>query len=423
MSRERRRCGVADNLEAARLGSEYLQSNPLIGTLSVALMIVGAGLVLATPWLNRIFGRSYKVLTVAFFVVTRVGLLLIILHFAGRPTGPDNTRWTFYGVSALEGLLPYLDYASEYGPLFSYALAPLFLVFSAGVAPIIAFVVFDFFAFLLLNHVAEDREFSRRVAVLYLVNPLSWFMIVRYGQDESLMVFFAALLLILARKRKGTLLAVFAGLGAAFTKVLFALPALPILVNQTRRGRAVSIAAAVVAACYAPFLILGGNVFDWTPHTGVFGGPSVWTATLISPAITIGYVIAPMVYWKAASIVSIGVIGLLTLVVILKGRRMGVVDGVILLYAGLMLFSTKAWPHYALLGLPFLAIRAAKATGLRELLLLSVYSFLVVFYFYIWLGLGSPPFTPAWSLAYGTVLCIIGYHAFLLVTSLRAARA
>ncbi|MCK4547921.1 MAG: hypothetical protein KAW17_10825 [Candidatus Eisenbacteria sp.] len=389
----------------------YFDSHPVIGLLSVLVMLLGSCLVLAAPLVNRMFARSHALFAALFFLLTRVGFFVIIFIVIGYPAGPDKAAWKTHGTSALEGLLPYVDYPSAYGPFFSYLLAPAFLFLHPYVAPVVVFILFDFLTFVFLHRVGENPEFNRKVATLYLITPLSWFVVVRYGQDEAIGAFFVVLMLILAGQRRENVLPLLAGFAVAFTKVLFFLPALPILLNRTGRLRACLIAAGVAVGCYLPFEVLGGDVFQWRPRVGSFGGPSIWSV----------FWLIGMAHWWLASIVFVALLASLVGLVVLRVQRMGVVNSVLLLYSGFMLTSPKAQFPYVLLVLPFLCIRVASSERRAELVFLSIYSFLMVFCFYIVRSVRWQPFSLPWLLAICTVLLITAYHSFLLVATLRSA--
>lgn len=391
----------------------YFVTRPWIGLLSTLLMLLGAAAVLAAPAVRRKAGRAYVPLAAAVYLATRIGLLLAILRVLGRPSGPDKLYWAAVGSSALKGLLPYIDFRCVQGPLFPYLLAPAFLFFDALLAPIVVFILFDLLAFLALHWVAEDVDTSRQVAVLYLVTPLSWFMVVRYGQDEGIAAFFAVLLLILARTRRDWLVGLVAGLATAATKVLLVITVVPILMQGQHRARALVVAATVLLSCYLPFLSMGADTVQWRPAPHDFYGPNVWAA----------FGLGRKVPWPVVMAASNAVGGILGLLVLWRARRMGVVNAVLLLYSGLMLTIPKAGEPYGLFVLPFLCLRVAQSGKRSELAFFSVYSFFMVFNYDI-LSIGHHPlWSLPWFASAGTSVAIVAYNAYLLVTSLRAAWA
>jgi hypothetical protein len=387
---------------------------------SILVALAGSALVLASPRINRIFSHSYVPSSLAFFVLTRVVLLVAIIRLAGHATGPDNVRWILYGESTLAGQLPYVHYPNPYGPGLPYLLAAAFFFLSPAVAPVTLFIVFDFLAFVVLHWVSADRLFCRKVATLYLVAPLSWLMVVRFGQDESIGAFFLVLMLILIRKGRNLLLPVAGALGAACTKALFLLPALPVMLNSASPARSVLIMAIVLIISYVPFWAMGGDIFAWAPRVGQFGGPSIWQAATLRPSLNIMGVVATLDYWRLANAVSTVTVAGLVALVIAKARKIGIVNGVLLLYSGLMLTTTEAWPHYALLVLPVLCLRVVSSGRKRELVFLSAYSFLMLVYFHVWTGLSAEIPSIRWLAAHAVVIAIVCWHCYLFVTSIKA---
>jgi hypothetical protein len=387
--------------------SGFLQSHARIALAAVAAMLLASSLVPLAPRLHKVFKRSYMIRTIMFFVVTRFGLMLVLIMIVGHLVGPDQITWSLHGGSALKGLLPYVDYRSEYGPFFSYLLAPAFTVFDSDMAPIIVFVFFDFLTFIVLRHATQDSDLNHRAATLYLVTPISWFMVVRYGQDETIGAFLLVLMLVLDRMNRRGLLPLVAGLGASATKILLMLPALPIVVGRTRRLRGLVIAGGVVVICYLPFYLMGGDIFQWKPDSQHYGGPNLWAAL----EVPLGR------YYGHASLVASSLLLALIGVVIWRVRNVGCVNSILVLYSAMMIVSPKAWPAYALLVLPFICLKVTALGRRRDLALLSVYSFTLLLFCQI----GPPAWArgqPAkWLVSECCTLFILGYNLLLLWTS------
>jgi len=361
------------------VGSEYFQTNQLIGYLSVLVMMLGALTVLAAPRFSRLSTRWYLALVATFFLITRVGLLVIIGYLLDHGGGPDKDYWALHGESALKGLLPFVDYESGQGPLFSYLIAPAFLLFDKFVAPVIVFIVFDLLTFIFLHWLPESRSVARGIASLYLLSPISWFLVVRYGQDESIGAFLIVLLQILLKRGRENLIPILAGLGI------------------------------ILVVTYLPFVGLGGDLLNWIPSSRQWRGPSIWQALGISADT----------YWQMAIVVFLAVTAILTALVVFRTRRLGITGGILLLYSGMMITSPKAWYCYALLVLPQLCMRVTKDARKQELILFSAYSFALIFYAYICPGLQHQTVSAQHLLARGTVVFIFGYHCYLLVSCLR----
>lgn len=377
---------------------------------SWGVMVFGAALVLCAPWIVRAFKRRYWLFVAGAFAILRVGPLVLIHLVLRHPSGPDKLAWALHGKSALRGLLPYLDYRSEYCPLFSYVIAPFFLIFNEQMAPVVAFLFFDLLAILVLLRLERRLALGRLVTTLYLLSPISWFMIVRYGQDEVIGAFFVGLMLMLSLTWSGAALGLLAGIGTVATKLLFLVPAFPILLSARRRVWGFVTAGAVILLCYAPFLNLGSGLIQWAPRRGSWIGASPWMAAGADSGTL----------WLAAQVISMTVMCALAVVVALRINRLGPVNAGIVLYSGLMLVSPRVWYTYALLILPLLCIRVARSRSRRELVLFALYGLVAVAHFSayrLWRsGVHSGP-NPVVRLV---SLAGAAYHCYLLVTSLRS---
>jgi hypothetical protein len=374
-------------------------------------MAVGSSLILLVPWLSRTSSRNYPLYAMAFFALSRIGLWIVISVVLGYAAGCDKAHWLRHMESATFGLLPYVDYASEYGPLFSYLLAPAFLVFGAQAGPLVTFVLFDFLTFVMLHKVQEAPGIARYAAMLYMVTPVSWFNVVRYGQDESVGAFFLVLMLLALRQERHNLLGVLAGIGTLITKVLFLLFAVPMLLKGTRRVRSCLIGAAIILGGYLPIALLGGDILSWLPRGVHRGGPVIWTvvARWFHPDFFI-----PV-------LVLAGVLLSFTLVIVFRGRRLTVTDAVLLLYAAFMLASPKAWSTYALLVLPVLCLKIARSERLRWHVWFAAYSFTMVFYHFCFGALDlAPTWSTIWIAALATLVAATAFHAHILIDALKS---
>jgi hypothetical protein len=201
---------------------------PLLG-------VAAAWLALRGPWADRGDARSFRRALAAIWLVTRVGTHLLVFHAAKYRGGHDLTEvWTPIARRMLAGEGPGELVDNLYGPLFPWVLAAG-LGWSGGRYPPgidLPFLLADAACAWLLLRIAR-RSFpepaARRVALLYLLGPLTWHALVVRTQDEALFTFFLLLSLDLFQRRNEAAGVVATVAGTLFTKALFPLYALPVL--------------------------------------------------------------------------------------------------------------------------------------------------------------------------------------------------
>lgn len=402
--------------------SWYPAGDPAVPALMLLGLLAGSCLPLVLLRLNRARAptptRNAALAVVA--LTTRFGFLLVILTVLGRAAGPDKAAWALHGTGALEGLLPYLDYPSVYGPFFSYVLAPGCRLLGPAAGPVVTFIVFDLLTVFLLLRATSDRELNWRAAWLYAASPLSWYFVVRLGQDEAIGAFFVVVLLLAARAKRDWILAVTAGLAAAVTKVLFLLAAFPVAFARRHRLRNCILAPVVLAACCLPFALAGGNVMQWAERLNRYGGPSRWYFT--GPSL-----------WQVLRDFGAEPDRLLTLVVFLlamssivvfvcvRGHRAGVVPSAVMIYAGYMLTAPGVACDHQLLFLPFLCLWIGRSRKRHDLALFSVYGLLMAAQFDMRM-FGVRGLLNMADLVPLVSLLIVAYHAYLLAGALPAAK-
>ena len=379
--------------------------------LTILLVLLGSLPVVLLPRLLTVVGGRYRLAAWAFFVVTRVGFLAVLYMAFGRAVGPDSDTWVLHGTSVLQGMRPYIDFPSEYGPLFSVLLAPAFAVFPATVAPIMVFILFDGLVVLLMHRIDDFGDTARRAAALYLVSPISWFMVVRYGQDETIGAAALVGILLLDQRGRRWSAVVLTAVATLFTKVLFPITAAAVLLRRRRAWLHCSVVAFLVAVAYSPFLISKGDLILWVPGNAMRVGPNFWQ--LIEPVFEVES--------QTAMAVVLVVTAILGLTVMFRGDRISVPEAGLGIYGGFMLFSPKAWTPYALLFLPLFCLYVARTPSIRNLILFAIYGVLVNLYILVypalWVEAGA-----GWRLVAHIFLALLVIsHAGLVVVFVRKA--
>lgn len=157
------------------------QQRPLLALASLAPVVLGAAwMAMARDW--GPLARRPAVLGWGTWLATRAVFASLVWGLLGHSGIDQDAFFLPQARSALEGGLPYRDFASAYAPLFAPLLAvALRLAGEAG--PFVLFLLADLVAWRALA--AAEGEASE-AAWAYVATPLTWYFTVRYGQDEAL---------------------------------------------------------------------------------------------------------------------------------------------------------------------------------------------------------------------------------------------
>lgn len=246
------------------LSSPYLSKHPILMILSVAPAWLAA-IVLAVsfhPAIHKRLARWQLPLTGLLYVVTRLLLYWLIYVALGDRQIAGDVRWfQWEGRGALEGKLPYRDFACWHSPLFPYLMAIPYGLWEHISSGVLAFIVFDALCLLLLCKLA-GRDRALDAAWVWTVNPAVWMIVVRYGQDESVIA--ACLLLAAYLYARGSKWwnPVALALGVLFTKATTAVGMAVVYTYSSTKIRDASIVAVISAAVCVPLILSGADVLQ-----------------------------------------------------------------------------------------------------------------------------------------------------------------
>lgn len=341
------------------MGTEFFVRHPILGLLSNLPVLLGALalLLLRLPAARAALERRPGATLGLTFLATRLLFMAFIVLALGHVSLDLSTYFQAQGDAVRQGGLPYRDFTTSYAPLFPYLMA-LPTAFRGEVVPLfLFFIACDGLTLVLLMALARARGAAAvGAAWLYAAAPVTWYFLVRYGQDEALSAaFLAGACLLMARRREGWAAFVLA-LGFAATKFTFGLFVPPFFIVARRPLRFALVAGLTVAAAFAPFVLAGAPVLR--PLTGESAGlgfgPSVWRL----PVVFTPFVVGPAV----SALLALALGGLWW-----HGWRRRAAQGLetLLLLSGLvfLVLSPKVMPMYIT---PFWALAALRLAGPPE---------------------------------------------------------
>lgn len=274
------------------MGTDYFRLHPWIGILSNLPVLAGvaAMLLIAWPPFRRRLEARPAAWIVTLFVLTRLVFLALVVGTMGHVSLDLTTYFEAQGRAVLSGALPYRDFACSYAPLFPFLMAPAVLTPWPVIAIFLIFVAFDGAALAAVAMGARDRSEGARAAWLYTAAPISWYFLVRYGQDEALAAAFLAWGAVLLRNGRERASGFLLGLGFALTKFTFGLAVPPFALAARSRIRFLLFAALPILVVFGVALLAGLPV--WRPLLGesveLGFGPSLWRLPVLFTPLVLG---------------------------------------------------------------------------------------------------------------------------------------
>ncbi|HEX7878277.1 MAG TPA: glycosyltransferase 87 family protein [Candidatus Eisenbacteria bacterium] len=274
------------------MGTDYFRLHPWIGILSNLPVVAGvaAMLLLLLPLFRRRLAEQPVAWIGALFVVTRLVFLGLVVGTMGHVSLDLTTYFEAQGRAVLSGALPYRDFACSYAPLFPYLMAPAVMTPWPTLAIFVTFIAFDLATVVAVAKGADDRDQAMRAAWLYTAAPISWYFLVRYGQDEALAAALLAWAAVLLRNGGGRSAGFVLGLGFALTKFTFGLAMPPFaLAARSRRQLALGLGPPILIV-FGVALLAGLPV--WRPLFGesveLGFGPSLWRLPVLFTPLVLG---------------------------------------------------------------------------------------------------------------------------------------
>jgi len=274
------------------MGTDYFRLHPWIGLLSNLPVLAGvaAMLLLALPIFRRRLAEHPVVFIGGLFVVTRLLFLALVVGTLGHVSLDLTTYFETQGRAVLSGALPYRDFACSYAPLFPCVVAPAVMTPWPVLAIFLTFIAFDLAAVVAVAKGADDADEGMRAAWLYTAAPISWYFLVRYGQDEALAAALLAWAAVFLRNGGERTAGFVLGLGFALTKFTFGLAVPPFgLAARSRRQFVLAVAVPIVVV-FGLALLAGLPV--WRPLFGesveLGFGPSFWRLPVLFTPLVLG---------------------------------------------------------------------------------------------------------------------------------------
>lgn len=218
------------------------------------------GLFLAWKFWNRIGVKT----GVAYYLV-RTLVVFTFLPQHGDLVPPDIKVWLVHaGWMVDQNMFPAVDFPTAYHLGFNLILWASYSVVHSPFAIMFAFGLFEMAAIPLLYFALRDifdEKTAKRTLILFVSSPCLWRNVL-FGQDEPVLVFFFALLLLMLARNRTVLAAVAAFLGFAATKILT--PVYFAVFFVCARLKGILLLAVALGAYWLLAIALGGNPFDLT---------------------------------------------------------------------------------------------------------------------------------------------------------------
>ncbi len=307
--------------------------------------------------LGKITSRYETKLFVLFVLLLLV--YLAIAYFVHWPAGYYGSiaqprfadPWIARTETILSGGLLYRDVFTTTPPLTNFLLIPPAYISGlfehvnpwATLAFMIYFSLFNYLGALVLLYMGETRREGFLTALFFLLNPLTFGNTILRRQDESIVVFFIGIALLLFLKREHLSAAVSMG-GAVLVKLTGGI-ILPIAFLHSRKWHYLVIPALVFFTAVSPFLVLAGRAamfWDFSQQEGEhpfqFGGVSL--VALWNNFHESGQQIA--LQWPSILFVT----GVGVVLLFIAWKRIGIVEDLTILIIVILLLTPKLHTGY-----------------------------------------------------------------------------
>jgi hypothetical protein len=310
----------------------------------------------------------YPLRLLAVFLVLSCVYLLIawqLLAPRGYYGSPEEPRfadaWIERAETILAGRLLYRDVFTTTPPLMNLLLVPPTLVSKAfghanpwaTLAFMGYFALFNLLAALVLLYLPERRDEGFHAAVCFLCNPLTFGNAILRRQDESVLVFFFGLTLLLllhGRAWRAT-----AAIGVTLLVKLSGALLIPVALLRTRDWRFLVVPALIFGAALAPFLATAGEsavFWDFTKrdfqHPFQLGGISVGALWFRQYGENDEAFAQALTNYHTAALL----LGVALALLLIWRRPQGALEDLMLLIGAVLLFTPKLHcGYYSLLAL------------------------------------------------------------------------
>jgi len=304
------------------------------------------------------FWKRYDVRLTGIFLASLAVYLLIAAYYHA-PQGYYGTidaprfadPWIARSETILSGGLLYRDVFTTTPPFSNLLLIPpsLIPIYLGNVNPwatlsyMLWFSLFNLFTALVLLRLGETEAEGYKAAVFFLLNPLTFGNTILRRQDESVVVFFIALALMLVLQRRHVKAAVAIGLGLLVK--LSAAVVLPVAFLHYRKWHYLILPALTFLLGLAPFLILvGREAIFWDFGTGGAQHPFQYRGVSLMGLWNQFHSEAAQVPLLSMSVLL--VVGTAVATLYVAWKQPGILQSVILLVTAVFLLSPKLHTGY-----------------------------------------------------------------------------
>lgn len=278
------------------------------------------------------------------------------------------------------GGIPNVDFQTAFMPLFPYLMAAVDWIWPHILAIPLFFMFTHVLSGLVVRRMAicggENPVRSSALMMIGIFNGAAWLLSIGWQQDESLLVLFTALgMLMVLRGREGSAGAVLA-IGLLTTKILFVIPASAVILQSRNIFRIISAFALTFIPIMSLFLLLGFDPLLMIRNE---------VKELIPPNVTALIVNLPPVYPHFMSAIGIAhfVGAAFWMFQVFRLSNVGkapelkrMLQAVLAGWLSFLLISPKSWTYYRVAILPFLPLVISKFAEPRRwlIVLFCVYS-------------------------------------------------
>ena len=306
----------------------------------------------------KAFFRRYETRLFGIFLASLI-VYLLIAYFYHAPRGYYGTLeqprfadpWIARGETLLSGGLLYRDVFTSTPPLTNFIFLPP-VMFSkafghvnpwATLSFMVYFSLFNLFGAFVLLYMTKNRQEGFYAATLFLLNPLTFGNTILRRQDESIVVFFIGLSLLLLLRQQHVRSAIMIGL-SMMVKLTGAVT-LPIAILHTRKWQYFVLPAVVFFLVMTPFFITAGrDAMFWdvsqthTEHPFQYGGVSL--GSLWNRYHEVAEHV-PLVVPSVLFVVGVGLTA-----AFITWKRFGILEDTTILIAMVLIFSPKLHTGY-----------------------------------------------------------------------------
>lgn len=322
-------------------------------------------------------GTRTTILTVSLAIGLWVGIFLIYKF----PITSDVAMHFVPQARAVQARgIPNVDFQSSFMPLFPYLMAAVDWIWRHILAIPLFFMFTHVLSGLVVRQMAIygglDPVKSSALMIIGMFNGGAWLLSIGWQQEESLLVLFTALAMLMVFRSREASAGVVLAAGLLTTKILFVIPASAVILQSRNIFRIISAFALTFIPIMLVFLLLGFDPF-------LMIGEEM--KRLIPPNITILIVNSLPIY--PHSKLAIGIAHFLVVAFWMfqvfrlssvgkapKLRRMS--QAVIAGWLSFLLISPKSWTYYRVMILPFLPLVISMFAESRRwlIVLFCVYS-------------------------------------------------